>query len=241
MIPHRPFVPEEADVKVRPMYRIVFLLAVFAAGTAMAQTPPAHGSAQSQQPSSFYPAPPPDRAPQVQQGAPTTDLTSPLAGSQNKVTRTEINSDAEAQLLAGANKIVWGRYAKIKGAKPGDVTIAKDNGLWTIKGKLDSVAPGTEGDWVAIDGVVERISAGHVQIRGEVAFRVAKVQQGTPCKVGGTLNFRRSGKSNTWRLVEGDNPCDGTQEMFDLHHDKPVAEKKPVPAQRPPKAPPKQP
>jgi hypothetical protein len=224
------------------MYRIVSLLAVFAAGTAMAQTPPARGTAQSQPPSSFYPAPPPDQAPQVQQGAPTTDLTSPLAANQSKATRTEINSDTEAQLLSGANKIVWGRYAKIKGAKPGDVVTAKNNGLWTIKGKLDSVAPGTEGDWVAIDGVVERISAGHVQIRGEVAFRVAKVQQGVPCKVGGTLNFRRSGKSNVWRLVEGDNPCDGTQEMFDIVFEKPPGEKKPVPAQRPPKAaPPKQP
>ena len=223
------------------MYRIVFLLAVFAAGTAVAQTPPARAPAQPPQPSAFYPAPPPDQAPQVQQGAPLKDLTSPLAGSQAKITRTEINSDTEAQLLAGANKLVWGRYAKIKGAKPGDVVVTKENGLWTIKGKLDSVAPGTEGDWAAIDGLVERISAGHVQIRGEVAFRVAKVQQGTPCKVGGTLNFRRSGKSQVWRLVEGDNPCDGTQEMFDIQFEKPQAEKKPVPAQRPPKTPPKQP
>src|SRR5882757_5466419 len=118
-----------ADVKVRPMYRIVSLLAVFAAGTAMAQTPPARGTAQSQPPSSFYPAPPPDQAPQVQQGAPTTDLTSPLAANQSKATRTEITSDTEAQLLSGANKIVWGRYAKIKGAKPGDVVTAKNNGL----------------------------------------------------------------------------------------------------------------
>ena len=227
------------------MYRMVFLLAVFAASAAAAQTPPARGSAQPQQPqlpSPFYPAPPPDQAPQVQQGAPTGDLTSPLAANRAKVTRTEINSETEAQLLASANKLVWGRYAKIKGAKPGDVVVAKDNnGLWTIKGRLDSVAPGTEGDWVAVDGIVERISAGHVQIRGEVAFRVAKVQQGTPCKVGGTLNFRRSGKSQVWRLVEGDNPCDGTQEMFDIQFEKAQAEKKPVPAQRPPKVPPKQP
>lgn len=223
------------------MYRIVFLLAVFATGTALAQTPPARAPAQSQQPSAFYPAPPPDQAPQVQQGAPLTDLSSPLAAGQAKITRTEITSDTEAQLFAGASKMVWGRYARIKGAKPGDVTVTKDNGLWTIKGKLDSVAPGTEGDWVAIDGIVQRISAGHVEIRGEVAFRVAKVQQGTPCKVGGTLTFRRSGKSQVWRLVEGDNPCDGTQEMFDVVYEKPQAEKRPVPVQRPAKVAPKQP
>ena len=99
-----------------------------------------------------------------------------------------------------------------------------------MKGRIDSVAPGTEGDWAAIDGVVERISPAHVQIRGEVAFRVAKVMKGTPCKVGGTLHFKRSGKSQVWRLAEGDNPCDGAQEMFDLVYEKPV-EKKPVPAQ----------
>jgi hypothetical protein len=92
------------------------------------------------------------------------------------------------------------------------------------------VAPGTEGDWASIDGVVERISAGVVQIRGEVAFRVAKVEKGTPCKVAGTLTFRRSGKSHVWRLAEGDNPCDGTREAFDLVYEKQV-EKKPVPTQ----------
>jgi hypothetical protein len=69
-----------------------------------------------------------------------------------------------------------------------------------------------------------------VQVRGEVAFRVAKVEKGTACKVAGLLNFRRSGKSQVWRLAEGDNPCDGTRENFDLVYDKPVA-RKPVPTQ----------
>ena len=92
------------------------------------------------------------------------------------------------------------------------------------------MAPGSEGDWASIDGVVERISAGNVQIRGEVAFRVAKVEKGTPCKVAGVLHFRRSGKSQVWRLAEGDNPCDGMREIFDLVYEKPV-EKKPVPTQ----------
>jgi len=45
------------------------------------------------------------------------------------------------------------------------------------------------------------------------------------------LHFRRSGKSEVWRLAEGDNPCDGTQEKFDLVHEKPAGEKRPVPAQ----------
>jgi len=99
-----------------------------------------------------------------------------------------------------------------------------------VKGRLDSVAPGTEGDWTSIDGVVERIGPNVVQIRGEVAFRVAKVEKGTPCKVAGLLNFRRSGKSQVWRLAEGDNPCDGTREGFDLVMEKQV-EKKPVPTQ----------
>ena len=84
---------------------------------------------------------------------------------------------------------MWGRYAKIKGAKSGDVAVTKQGNVWVVKGRIDSVAPGTEGDWASIDGVVERISAGHVQIRGEVAFRVAKVEKGTPCKVGGVLQF----------------------------------------------------
>ena len=94
----------------------------------------------------------------------------------------------------------------------------------------ESASPGSEGDWASIDGVVERIAGNNVIVRGEVAFRVAKVQNGTPCKVAGLLHFRRSGKSQVWRLAEGDNPCDGTQELFDLMYEKP-AEKKPVPPQ----------
>ena len=207
------------------MKRLLVLVFSLLAGTAAAQ--------QQQQPPAtpYYPAPPPSQAPTVQQGAPTTGLTSPLPTGAPKVDRTEIASDAEAQLFADARKIVWGRYAKVKGAKSGDVTVTRQGALWIVKGRIDSVAPGTEGDWASIDGVVEKIAPGLVQVRGEVAFRVAKVEKGTTCKVGGVLNFKRSGKSQVWRLAEGDNPCDGTRENFDLVYEKP-AEKRPVPAQK---------
>jgi hypothetical protein len=191
-------------------------------------TASAHGQSGASSP--YYPAPPPEQAPKVEQGAPLSNLSSPLDQDLQKITNTIIDSDTEAQLFASAGKIVWGRYAKVKGAKPGEVTVSKDGAVWRVKGRLDSVAPGTEGDWTSIDGVVERISPGTVQIRGVVAFRVAKVMNGTPCKVGGTLHFKRSGKSQVWRLAEGDNPCDGAQELFDLVYEKQV-EKKPVPAQ----------
>ncbi|HZP98067.1 MAG TPA: hypothetical protein VFB13_00890, partial [Reyranella sp.] len=74
-----------------------------------------------------------------------------------------------------------------------------------------------------------------ITVRGEVAFRVAKVDKGNTCKVAGSLHFRRSGKSHVWRLVEGDNPCDGTQEFFDLVYDKPAPEKKAAPVTPTPK------
>jgi hypothetical protein len=211
----------------RLLFSIVLLIA--AGSAASAQTPPAD-KGQSQTPSPFYPAPPPEQAPKVEQGAPVTDLSSPLAEEEKKVTHTAIDSDAEAQLFASAAKVVWGRYAKIKGAKPGTVSVTKQGNLWTVKGRIDSVAPGTEGDWASIDAVVERISANKVVLRGEVAFRVAKVANGSPCKLAGALQFRRSGKSQVWRLAEGDNPCDGTEELFDLVYEKPAPAKKPVPA-----------
>lgn len=204
------------------------LVLLVLAGSAVAQTPPA-GTDSAPSSSSYYPAPPPLQAPTVEKGAPLDNLSSPLAAGQAAPTRTVIDSETEAQLFANATKMVWGRYSKIKGAKPGVATITKHGALWTIKGRLDSVAPGTEGDWVSIDGVVERIAAKNVYLRGEVAFRVAKVQNGTACKVAGLLHFRRSGKSQVWRLVEGDNPCDGTREMFDLAYEK-AAEKRQVPA-----------
>ena len=205
-----------------------YLLLAFLAPAAWAQTP---APAKEQAPSSFYPAPPPEQAPKVDKGAPITGLTSPLGDGPRPITSTTIASDAEAQLFANAVKIVWGRHAKIKGAKSGEVSVTKQGALWLVKGRIDSVAPGTEGDWAAVSGTVERIGAGVVQMRGEVSFRVAKIQGGTPCKVAGTLTFKRSGKSQVWRLVEGDNPCDGTQEMFDLVYEKP-GEKKPTPAQQ---------
>jgi hypothetical protein len=210
------------------MNRIVFLFTLLFAASAFAQ-------AQQTQPATpYYPAPPPEQAPRVDEGAPVNKLSSPLESADVKVTRTTIDSDAEARLFADAGKVVWGRYAKVKGVKPGTVAVTKQGGLWLVRGRVESDAPGTEGDWASIDGVVERIAAGNVVLRGEVAFRVAKVQNGTTCKVGGELHFRRSGKSQVWRLVEGDNPCDGSQEFFDLVYEKPV-EKKPVPVAAPPK------
>ena len=213
------------------MQRIAFSLVILVlAGSALAQTPPA-GTDPTQPPSSsYYPAPPPLQAPTVEKGASLGNLSSPLAGGQAAPTRTAVDSEAEAQLFASATKMVWGRYSKIKGAKPGVATVTKQGALWTIKGRLDSVAPGSEGDWASIEGVVEKIAPGLVQVRGEVAFRVAKVEKGTACKVAGVLNFKRSGKSQVWRLAEGDNPCDGMREGFDLVYEKPV-EKKPVPTQ----------
>ena len=206
---------------------LAFLFAVLFAASAMAQ-------AQTQTTSPFYPAPPPEQAPRVDEGVPIDKLHSPLEEGQPKVTRTAIDSDAEARLFADATKLVWGRYAKLQGAKPGTVVVTKQNGLWQVKGRIEGGAPGFEGDWASIDGVVERIAAGNVLVRGEVAFRVARVQNGTACKVAGALHFRRSGKSQIWRLVEGDNPCDGTQEFFDLVYEKPV-EKKPPPTPAPAK------
>ncbi len=185
---------------------------------ALAQAPKAAADPQAASP--MYPAPPPLQAPPVEKGAPVSGLTSPLQQEQAKVARTAVDSDAEAQLFAGAARVMWGRYAKAKGDKPGAVTVTKGT-VWTVKGRVESTSPGTEGDWASIDGVVEHIAANNVTVRGEVAFRVAKVQNGTTCKVAGALHFKRSGKSQVWRLVEGDNPCDGTQEFFDLVYEKP--------------------
>jgi hypothetical protein len=196
------------------------------ASTAFAQ--PTSQPSRHDAPSSYYPAPPPTKAPEVDTGAPVNNLTSPLMGDQSKPARTVLDSEAEAELFSHAARIVWGRYAKIKGAKPGSVVVSK-GALWTVKGRLDSVAPDTEGDWTSIDAVVERIAPNAVTVRGEIAFRVAKVQNGMACKVAGVLHFRRSGKSHVWRLAEGDNPCDGSREFFDLVYDKAPAEKKPVP------------
>ena len=208
------------------------LLLIAAAGFVLPASAQTAGgaAAKAATPSPYYPAPPPEKAPTVQQGAPLTGLSSPLAASEGKVERTEIVSDAEAQLFADARKIVWGRYAKTKGSRPGDVTVTREGSVWTIKGRIDSTAPGSEGDWASIEGTVVRIAPNLVQVRGEVAFRVGQVAEGKACKIGGLLTFKRSGKSQVWRLSEGDNPCDGMRENFDLVYEKP-GDKKPVPAQ----------
>jgi len=218
----------QTTVTAEMMNRLLLSLVLLGvAGSAIAQT---RSVDQTQAPSSYYPAPPPLNAPQVDKGAPISGLTSPLSEEQKAITKTRIDSDAEAQLFAGAAKVVWGRYAKIKGAKPGMVTVTRQGNVWSVKGRIDSVAPGSEGDWASLDGVVESITANNVVIKGEAAFRVAKIDKGAACKVAGSLHFRRSGKSQVWRLIEGDNPCDGTQEMLDLVYEKPPVEKKPVPA-----------
>ena len=83
------------------MNRLLVLVLVLLAGGAAAQQ-------QQPQPSTpYYPAPPPTQAPTVQQGQPTTGLSSPLPAAIPKIDRTEIASDAEAQLFADARRISW--------------------------------------------------------------------------------------------------------------------------------------
>ncbi len=200
----------------------LLLAATTASVTAFAQTP------SDEQSTPMYPAQPPKEAPKTEQGAPIKNLSSPLEAAEPKVTQTAVASDAEASLFAGAHKVMWGRFAKIKGTKPGEVEVTKQAGLWSVKGRIEGSTPDTEGDWASIDAVVERIAAGQLTLRGEVAFRTAKVQGGKVCKAAGTLHFKRSGKSHVWRMLEDDNPCDGSQELFDLIYDKGPAEKKPV-------------
>ncbi|MFI4999148.1 MAG: hypothetical protein ACHQK9_04650, partial [Reyranellales bacterium] len=84
---------------------IVSFMVLAAAGSAFAQSPPASPAA-SQPPSTYYPAPPPLQAPQVEQGVPLKGLSSPLGDGQPKLTRTVIDSEVEAQLFASAVKIV---------------------------------------------------------------------------------------------------------------------------------------
>ena len=179
----------------------------------------------------YYPAPPPEQAPTVAAGRADHRPQLAAAGGAAKIERTEIASDAEAQLFADARKIVWGRYAKMKGAKPGDVAVTKQGNVWVVKGRIDSVAPGTEGDWASIDGVVET-HLGRPSCRSAARSRSAspRSRRARRARWRACCNFKRSGKSQVWRLAEGDNPCDGTRENFDLVYEKPV-EKKPVPAQ----------
>ncbi len=193
-----------------------------ASTTAFAQNP------SDEQSTPMYPAQPPKEAPKTEQGASIKGLTSPLDAAEPKVTQTAVASDAEASMFIAAHKVMWGRFAKIKGIKAGEVEVTKQASLWSVKGRIEGSTPDTEGDWASIDAVVERIAAGNLTLRGEVAFRTAKVQDGKVCKATGTLHFKRSGKSHVWRLVEDDNPCDGSQEFFDLIYDKAPAEKKPA-------------
>src|SRR4029450_12318300 len=99
-----------------------------------------------------------------------------------------------------ARKIVWGRYAKVKGAKAGDVAVTRQGNVWIVKGRIDSVAPGSEGDWASVDGVVEKIAPGLVQVRGDVARRGRSAAPGRAClQLGGEAAAER-----WWRQAADD-------------------------------------
>ena len=83
----------------------------------------AHG--QSQAPSPYYPAPPPVDAPKVEQGQPLTGLSSPLDQDQQKVTRTVIDSDAEARspdmVVDNVNELGQQLFQRVAIARRGQV------------------------------------------------------------------------------------------------------------------------
>ena len=147
------------------------------AGTAFAQSLVLFPGSGSDAPSSFYPAPPPEQAPEVDRVRRSATSPRRWPADQVKPTRTAIDSEAEAAAVRRTPRgSSGGAMPRSRAPSPATVAVTRGRAV-DDQGQLDSVAPGTEGDWASIDGVVERIAADHVQMRGEVAFRVAKVAE----------------------------------------------------------------
>jgi hypothetical protein len=114
---------------------------------------------------------------------------------------------------------------------PARSTVTRQGNLWIVKGRHRQRRAGYRGR-LGLDRrrrrthrSGRRAGSRRSRLPGRHGRERHALQGGRHCSPSVAL-----GKSNVWRLAEGDNPCDGKREGLDLVMEKP-AEKKPVPPQ----------
>jgi hypothetical protein len=124
-------------------------------------------------------------------------------------TATVVAQDAPLEELVGTHPLTlqW-----VSWDHAGTAEVTRDGALLALRGRQE-----LKGDYVQVEGVLERVDARSFVLVGTVETRVGHIAGGNACRRQGRFTFRRTGTRRYWRLKERTNPCDGVADYVDLH------------------------
>jgi hypothetical protein len=140
------------------------------------------------------------------EGGPTAKEAAPAAP-----TKTQVNDDQAREQLLGEHVLTLQWISDNK--KVGKAQVTEENGLLKLKGEQRAA----KGNYVTVEGLIERVDAKSFVLVGKVETRVDYIAGGKVCPREGRFTFRITGKRRYWRMKEMDNPCEGVVDYVDVY------------------------
>ncbi len=124
-------------------------------------------------------------------------------------TATVVAADAPLEDLEGTHPLTlqW-----VSWDQAGTAEVTRDGALLVLRGRQE-----LKGDYVRVEGVLERVDGRSFVLVGKVETRVSHIAGGKVCHRRGRFTFRLTGTRRYWRMKEMTNPCDGVTDYVDLH------------------------
>jgi hypothetical protein len=140
------------------------------------------------------------------EGAPAAKDAAPAAP-----TKTQVSDDKAREKLLGDHDLTLQWISDKK--KVGKAQVTEENGLLKLKGEQR----GPKGNYVTVEGVIERVDAASFVLVGKVETRVDYIAGGKVCPREGRFTFRITGKRRYWRMKEMNNPCEDVVDYVDVY------------------------
>jgi hypothetical protein len=133
------------------------------------------------------------------------------ASQQAAPTKTQVNDAKARGQLLGEHSLTLQWISD--SAKPGKAQVTEEDGLLRLQGRQQDA----KGNYVTVEGVIERVDAKSFVLVGKVETRVDYIAGGKVCPREGRFTFRITGKRRYWRMKEMDNPCEGVVDYVDVY------------------------
>ncbi|QSQ23251.1 hypothetical protein JY651_50660 [Pyxidicoccus parkwayensis] len=126
-------------------------------------------------------------------------------------TKTQVNDAKAKEQLLGEHGVTLQWIEE--GGKRGKAQVTEENGLM----KLQAEQKDAKGNYVTVEGVIERVDAKSFVLVGKVETQVDYIAGGKACPREGRFTFRITGKRKYWRMKEMDNPCEDVVDYVDVY------------------------
>lgn len=126
-------------------------------------------------------------------------------------TKTQVHDAKAREQLLGEHGVTLQWVSE--GGKRGTAQVTEENGLLKLQGEQRDA----KGNYVTVEGVIERVDAKSFVLVGKVETKVDFIAEGKACPREGRFTFRITGKRRYWRMKEMNNPCEDVVDYVDVY------------------------